>query len=160
MDQATFDSTIDDRYFEDYVPGSTYEYGALHVDEAQIVEFARAYDPQYVHTDPQAAADGPFGGLIASGWQTAGLMMRLYVDHYLSRVASLGAGGVEELRWPVPGRPGDTLTLRVSVIDGVPSRTRPDRGVVRTLAELINQHGDIAFRTVVPNILRRRPAHP
>jgi acyl dehydratase len=101
------------RYFEDYAPGTTYECGSVSIDEASIINFAQQYDPQPFHTDPVAAATGPFGGLIASGWHTAGLVMRLLVDNYLSAEASLGAPGLDELRWPRPVRPGDTLAVRM-----------------------------------------------
>ena len=90
------------RYFEDYVPGATYECGTVIIDEASIVNFAKEFDPQPFHVDPVAAAAGPFGGLIASGWQTAALTMRLLVENYLSAKASLGGAGVDEIRWPYP----------------------------------------------------------
>ncbi len=157
VDQAAFDATIDARYFEDYVPGSTYVYGETSADEAEIVEFAKRYDPQSFHTDPVAAEDGPFGGLIASGWHTAALMMRLLADHYISRNASLGSPGVDELRWLKPVRPGQVYRLRVTVLDAKPSRSKPDRGVVRTLAELIDVDDEPVFRTTALNLLSRRP---
>jgi len=94
------------RYFEDYALGTTYECGSVSIDAASIVNFGQEFDPQSFHTDPVAAADGPFGGLIASGWQTAALTMRLLVDNYLSAEASLGGAGVDEIRWPYPVRPG------------------------------------------------------
>src|SRR5579875_2833055 len=95
------------RYFEDYPEGAVFEYGSVTVDAAEIIEFARRFDPQPMHVDPEAAACGPFGGLIASGWHTAGLMMRLFVEHFLPRgAASLGAPAIDELRWPRPVRPG------------------------------------------------------
>jgi acyl dehydratase len=100
-----FPVPIDDRYFEDYIPGSVFEFGTVTVSEADIIDFGRRFDPQFFHTNPAAAARGPFGGLIASGWHTGSLAMRLFVDHYLSSVASLGSPGVNELRWTPPGRP-------------------------------------------------------
>ncbi|MER0483933.1 MaoC family dehydratase [Streptomyces sp. Edi2] len=147
---------IDQRYFEDYVPGSTYVFGTATVDERQIVEFAKEYDPQFFHVDPVAAADGPFGGLIASGWQTAALMMRLFARHYLSSVASLGGPGADELRWLRPVRPGDVLTLRVTVLEAKASSSKPDRGLVRSLAELLDPVGEPVFKATVLNFLRRR----
>ncbi len=96
------------RYFEDYVLGTTYECGAFSVDAASITNFGKEYDPQSFHVDPVAAAGGPFGGLIASGWHTAALTMRLLVDNYLSAEASLGGAGVDEIRWPLPVRPRST----------------------------------------------------
>src|SRR5277367_2890186 len=102
MGDSDFGVPIDDRYFEDYQPGSVFEYGSISLTEEEIVEYARRYDPQYIHTDRDAAGDGPFNGLIASGWQTAGVMMRLFVDHFLSSVASIASPGVDDLRWIRP----------------------------------------------------------
>jgi acyl dehydratase len=145
------------RWFEDYRPGAVYEYGHLSVTEAEILEFAGRFDPQPIHVDPAYAATGPYGGLIGSGWHSAGLAMRLLADHYLSRVASLGSPGVDELRWQVPLRPGDTVRLRTAIVDTRPSRSKPDRGIVITDVELINQRDGrpITFRAT--NLLLRRP---
>ena len=93
------------RYFEDYPPRTVIEGGAVVVTESDIVEFARRYDPQTMHTDPEAAAHGHFGGLIASGWHTAALMMRLFAAHFLSPASSLASPGIDELRWTKPVRP-------------------------------------------------------
>ncbi len=93
------------RYFEDYAIGTSYECGHVSVDEASIITFAKKFDPQPFHVDPVAAASGPFGGLIASGWQTACLVMRLLVENYLPAEASLGGAGADEIRWPYPVRP-------------------------------------------------------
>src|SRR5689334_21110760 len=134
---ADFAVPITDRYFEDYQPGAVYEYGYLTVTEAEILDFARRFDPQPMHIDRDRAEAGPFGGLIASGWHTAGLFMRLYADHYLTRVASLASPGIDELRWPAPLRPGDLLRIRAEVAGARPSRSKPDRGLVRTRCELI-----------------------
>lgn len=154
---SRFPVPIEERYFEDYLPGSVYEFGSdLTVNEKQIIDFATEYDPQSIHVDPAAAAEGPFGGIIASGWQTASLMMRLFADHYLSAVASLSSPGVDELRWLKPVRPGNSLRLRATVVEAKRSRSKPDRGVVRTLAELIDQDGDVVFRVTAMNILRSR----
>jgi acyl dehydratase len=147
---------IDDRYFEDYRPAAVYEYGYLTITEAEILEFARRFDPQPIHTDPGFAAAGPFGGLIASGWHTASMMMRLFADHYLSRVASLASPGIDELRWPAPVRPGDQLRLRTTIVEASPSRSKADRGLVRTRGELINQDDRIVLDLVAMNLLARR----
>jgi len=144
-------------YFEDYVPGDTHEFGTIKVTEAEIIEFAARYDPQPFHVDPAAAASGPFGGLIASGWHTASLMMRLLVENYLSPVASLGSPGVEELRWSKPVRPGDELRVRVTVLEARPSRSKPDRGLVRSGMEVLNQHGEVVCGVTALNFLLRRP---
>src|SRR3954468_15156896 len=121
-----------ERWFEDYEPGSVHEFGSIRVDEEEVLAFGRRFDPQVFHTDPEAAARTEYGGLIASGWHTAGLMMRLYSDHYLSKVASLGGPGIDELRWVRPVRPGDVLRLRAIVLDSRRSQSKPDRGLVRT----------------------------
>ena len=146
------------RYFEDYALGTTYECGSVSIDEASIINFAQQYDPQPFHTDPVAAATGPFGGLIASGWHTAGLVMRLLVDNYLSAEASLGAPGLDELRWPRPVRPGDTLQVRATVVEARKSQSKPDRGIVRTLVEAVNQDGKIVMSCIPTNFLLVRPA--
>jgi acyl dehydratase len=147
----------EDRYFEDYIPGAVIECGEIRVDEAEIIEFAQRFDPQEMHLDPVAAARGRFGGLIASGWHTAAMMMRLFADNFLSKVASLASPGIDELRWMQPVRPGDTLHIRVSVLEAVPSRSRSDRGLVRTLVEVLNQRDEVVMSLKPMNIIGRRP---
>jgi len=156
MNAPDFAVPVDQRYFEDYVPGAAYEYGSITLSEQEIVEFARRFDPQFIHTDPRTAADGPFGGLIASGWHTAAIMMRLFVDHYLSHVASMASPGIDELRWSRPVRPGDTLSIRVSVLEANRSRSKPDRGMVRSLVEVLNQNREVVMSLKAMNILRCR----
>jgi acyl dehydratase len=147
------------RYFEDYVPGLTVDCGSFSVNEAEVVAFAEKYDPQPFHVDPVAAKDGPFGGLIASGWHTTSLMMRQLVDHYVSPESSLGAAGVDEIRWPRPVRPGDTLHVRATVLEARRSASKPDRGIVKTLAELVNDDGDLVMKVTAINfILLRDPS--
>ena len=158
LSSTDFAVPIDDRYFEDYVPGAVYEYGYLTVTDGDIVRFAEQFDPQPIHTDRAFAEAGPFGGLIASGWHSAGLLMRLFADHYLSGVASLASPGVDELRWAAPLRPGDTVRLRATITQTRPSRSRPDRGMVHTTAELLNQDDQSPISFQAMNILRRR--HP
>jgi acyl dehydratase len=153
-----FAAPIDDRYFEDYTAGAVYEYGHVTVSEAEILEFARRFDPQPIHVDPEFAATGPFKGIIASGWHTGSIMMRLFADHFLSRVASLASPGLDELRWPAPVRPGDVLRLRVTILEARPSRSKPDRGIVRTRAELLNQDDRTVLSTLPTNLLHRRPS--
>ena len=145
------------RYFEDYVLGTTYECGSFSIDAASIVAFGKEFDPQAFHVDPAAAADGPFGGLIASGWHTAALSMRLLVDNYLSAEASLGGAGVDELRWPYPVRPGDTLRVRATVVESRRSLSKPDRGIIKTLAETTNSDGRTVMRCTAINLLRAQP---
>jgi acyl dehydratase len=153
---STFSVPIDDRYFEDYAEGSVFEYGPIAVEEAEIISFAKRYDPQTMHIDPVKAAQGPFRGLIASGWHTTGLMMRLFVEHFLSAVASLASPGVDQVRWLRPVRPGDQLKLRVSVLEVKPSRTKPDRGMVVSLLEGINQNGEVVSSLKAMNLLSKR----
>jgi acyl dehydratase len=146
------------RYFEDYAPGFTVDCGSVSIGEAEIIAFAKEYDPQPFHVDPVAAADGPFGGLIASGWHTSSLAMRQLVDHWISQESSLGSPGVEEMRWPSPVRPGDTLRVRATVLEARRSKSRPDRGIVRSLSEVTNQNGDTVLRLIATNfILARHP---
>ena len=157
LSEADFGVGLDDRYFEDYQPGAVYEYGYASVTEAEILAFARQFDPQPIHVDPAFAAAGPFGGLIASGWHTAGLMMRLLADNFLSKVASLASPGVDELRWATPLRPGDRLRLRTEIVEARVSRTKPDRGLVRTRAALLNDAGGQVLSLVAMNLIGRRP---
>jgi acyl dehydratase len=146
------------RYFEDYALDSTHECGSFSVDAAGIIFFAKEFDPQPFHIDPVAAADGPFGGLIASGWHTAALTMRLLVENYLSAEASLGGAGVDEIRWPYPVRPGDTLRVRATVVESRRSGSKPDRGIIKTLIETTNSDGRTVMRCTAINFLRVRPA--
>jgi acyl dehydratase len=143
-------------YLEDFVEGSVYEFGSITVSEAEIIAFARQFDPQAMHTDPAAAAEGSTGGLIASGWHTIALMMRMYADHFLP-VNGLPAPGVDEVRWLHPVRPGDTLRMRVTIQQVRLSRSKPDRGVIRLLSEVLNQNGAVVLTMRPINLVRRRP---
>jgi acyl dehydratase len=144
-------------YFEDFQPGQTLELGSRTVTEEEIVSFARQWDPQPFHVDPDAARESVFGGLIASGWHTGAMWMRLYVDSLLGDAASLGSPGVEGLRWLAPVRPGDTLTGRLEVLEATPSQRRADRGTIRIRAEMVNQDG-VTVMTMTPRgHFRRRP---
>jgi acyl dehydratase len=143
------------RYFEDYGQGVTFECGSVHLDEESMIAFAKEYDPQPFHTDP--GIDGPFGGLIASGWHTVSLVMRVLVDNFLSPESSLGGAGVDELRWPAPVRPGDTLYVRATVVYARRSESKPDRGVIRTLVEAVNEDGVTVMSLTPINFIRTRP---
>ncbi len=145
-----------ERYFEDYIPGAVFEYGEIRVDAGEIIEFARRFDPQDMHVDPEAAKRGRFGGLIASGWHTAAMMMRLFADNFLPKGASLASPGIDELRWLFPVRPRDVLRIRVTVLEATPSRSKPDRGMVRTLIEMLNQDGVVVMSLKPMNIIARR----
>jgi acyl dehydratase len=158
LDDAGFSTPRDARYFEDYAAGSVHEFGSTRVELNEVIAFARKFDPQTMHVDPGAAAAGPFQGIIASGWHTASMMMRLFVDHYLSSIASLASPGIDELRWMLPVRPGDTLRVRVRVLESRPSTSKPDRGLVRSSIEVLNQRGEVAMSAKAMNLLLRRPA--
>jgi acyl dehydratase len=146
-----------ERFFEDYEVGAIHDCGSIGLSEDEIIEFARRFDPQPMHTDPELARQGRFGGLIASGWHTAALAMRLYVDRYLPAQASLASPGVDELRWPNPVRPGDTLSVRVTILEATPSTRRDDRGMVRGRLEMTNQHGNLVLTAIMNSIIGRRP---
>jgi len=144
-------------YFDDYVLGSTYECGSVSIDQASIIAFAKEFDPQPFHVDPVAAAAGPYGGLIASGWHTAALVMRLLVENYLAAESSLGSAGLDELRWPHPVRPGDTLRVRATVVESRRSLSKPDRGIVKTVVEAASQDGTTVMRAAAINFMLVRP---
>ncbi len=145
-----------ERFFEDFEPGQVYELGSRTVTEADIIAFAREWDPQPFHTDPEAAAESVFGGLIASGWHTGAMWMRLYVDSLLGGPASQGSPGIEELRWLAPVRPGDTLHGRLTVLETRPSERRPGRGTVRIRGEMENQEGVTVLSLVSRGHFTRR----
>ena len=151
-------SPTPERYFEDYAPGAVFSGGPIAVSEADIIDFASKYDPQAMHTDPAAAAHGDFGGLIASGWHTASLMMRLFTMHFLSPASSVASPGLDELRWLKPVRPGDSLSLRVSVLEARRSRSRPGEGIVRGLVEVLNQRGEVMMSLKSISFIRCRPS--
>jgi acyl dehydratase len=152
MHNSTFTVPVEKRYFEDYVPGSVHEFGSEAVEQDEVITFARRFDPQVFHTDPELAKNTIYGGLISSGWHTAGLMMRLFADHYLSKAASLGSPGIDELRWKVPVRPGDELSIRVTVLDAKRSRSKPDRGIVHSFIEVINQNREVVMSMKAINL--------
>jgi len=144
-------------YLEDFHSGETIDLGSCTISGEEILEFARRYDPQPFHVDEEAARRSIYGGLIASGWHTAALSMRLLVDSMIGNAESLGSPGVDEIRWLKPVRPGDTLTGRVTVLEVVPSRSKSDRGHIRTRCELVNQRGETVMTIVSLGIYRRRP---
>ena len=147
---------VDQRHFEDFVPGAVAEFGPIEVAEAEVIAFALQYDPQPIHTDRAAAAEGPFNGLIASGWHTASLVMRLLVENYLARDASLASPGIDELRWLWPVRPGDKLRVRATIVEARRSQSKPDRGLVRTKIEALNQDDRVVMSMVAMNLFRCR----
>lgn len=143
-------------YWEDFTPGWTLEHGARSLSEADIVRFASEWDPQRYHTDPQAAKRTPFGGLIASGWQSCAVLMRLMCDAYLNESSCVGSPGIDEIRFLRPVRPGDSLRLRSTVIESSPSRSKPGRGSVLFRWELLNQDGEVALSMLGRQLYLRR----
>jgi acyl dehydratase len=148
---------MEKRYLEDFHPGQTIELGSCSVSREEMLEFARRYDPQPFHVDEEAAKQSIYGGLIASGWHTAAMFMRLLVDGIARNSASMGSPGIDEIRWLKPVRPGDTLTARVVILDVVPSRSKPDRGHVRGSYEVFNQKGEKVMTMIGRGIYGRRP---
>ena len=132
-------------FFEDFSVGRSWERDGPELTEASITGFAAQYDPQYFHMDATAAERSMFGGLIASGWQTVGITMRLICDAYLLRAASLGSPGIDQLRWLLPVRPGDRLRMKMTVVEARPSKSKPDRGSVLHLWEATNQNGELVL---------------
>jgi acyl dehydratase len=145
-------------YFEDFPPGDVRESPSRAVTHDEIIAFARQYDPQPFHLDDEAATRSIYGGLLASGWHTCALYMRLMWETFLKDTASLGSPGVDEIRWVKPVRPGDTLRVRFTVVEATPSRSKPDRGIVRSLSEVFNQHGEVVMTLRGLGLFGRRPA--
>jgi len=155
---AAFLSEVWMIYFEDFVVGERVELGTVEVSADEIIEFARRYDPQPFHLDPQRARESIYRGLIASGWHTCSMVMRLACDAYLLDSASLGSPGVEKIEWLKPVRPGDRLTAWRRALESRPSRSKPDRGSVYALLEAENQNGEIVMRMQTWGIFGRRPS--
>jgi acyl dehydratase len=145
------------RYWEDFAIGDSTDFGPVTVSEEEIVEFATRFDPQPFHVDAEAAAQTPFGGLIASGWHTTALFMGMFVRSVLLDSASLGSPGVEEIRWTAPVRPGDTLAGRTTITDMQPSAKNPKRGTVFTTNEVFNQEGALVLTLKARGFFARRP---
>jgi acyl dehydratase len=145
-------------YFEDFEVGSSIEVGSFSFSDEEIIDFARQFDPQPFHVDREAAAKSMYGGLIASGWHTCSMMMRLMYDNFLHDAASLGSPGVDELRWLKPVRAGDTLTVTFVVLEARPSSSKPDRGVVSSEWRAVNQRGELAVSVKGMGMFLRRPA--
>jgi len=145
------------RWFEDFAVGQVYEFGDVAVEAAEVLAFASRFDPQSFHVDAEAARQSPYGGLIASGWHTAALMMRMMVDDFIPRESSLGSPGVDELRWLQPVRPGDRLRVRLEVTAVRGSRSRPDRGVISQRVDVLNQRHEVVMRCLGMGMYRREP---
>jgi acyl dehydratase len=145
------------QYFEDYPVGRVFTGGSYAVTEAEILEFAGRFDPQSMHTDKEAAARGQFGGLIASGWHTGAMMMRMLTEAFVPP-GNLASPGLDELRWLLPVRPGDALSLRITVLDARRSRSKPDQGIVISLVEVLNQKGETVMSLKPVSLFRCRSA--
>ena len=156
MSKSSLTTSPDNRYFEDYVVGSVHEFGSIAVKEQEVLDFGRRFVPLAYHTDPELAKKSIYGGLIASGWHTAALMMRLYTDNYLSKVANLGSPGCDELKWERPVFPGDDLSIRVTVLETRRSESRPDRGIVRSFVEVLNQSREVVMSVKMVNFVSSR----
>ena len=148
---------MNDRYLEDIRVGDRFHSGQHTLTEAGIIEFARQFDPQPMHLDPEAAKGTIFGGLIASGWYTAAIVMKLRLESDERVAGGLIGLGVEQVRWPRPARPGDTLHLESEVLDVHPSRSHPDHGVVRMRETALNQRGEVVLTMVTSLWVPRRP---
>ncbi len=153
MRKSSFTTSPNHRYFEDYVPGTVHEFGWMNVEQDEVISFGKRFDPHVFHTDPEGATKTMYGGLIASGWHTSALMMRLYADNYLSHVASIGSPGVDQLKWMLPVRPGDRLAIRVTIKDANRSRSKPDRGIVHSFIEVLNQNDQIVMSMKAVNFV-------
>lgn len=142
-------------YYEDLEIGATDEFGEREVTKEEIIEFAERYDPQPFHTDEEAARESAFCGLVASGWHTAAVCMRLFVDGFLSDVASAGGSGVDELRWHSPVRPGDVLSLRAEITEKRPAEN-PRVGHVHAKLTGSNQHDETVISWTLLGLIGRR----
>ena len=143
-------------HLEDFQPGQTFDLGSIEVSHEQVVDFAKQFDPQPFHIDIDAGGQSIFGGLIASGWHTCSLMMRLVVDNLFSRTATLGSPGVNQIRWILPVRPGDTLTASTRVLAVTSSVSKPDRGTVEFHYEVRNQSDQQVLAMQGISMFRRR----
>jgi acyl dehydratase len=144
-----------ERHFEDYPVGAIFDLGSFVLSEDDMVDFATRYDPQSMHVDRDWAAQGPFGGLIASGWHTVAALMRLIVENFLPH-NGLASPGVNELRWLLPVRPGETLRAQVTITEARRSRSRPDRGLITSFVEVLNQADDPVLTMRPMNFIRCR----
>jgi len=145
-------------YLEDFAVGDRREFGRYPVTSEEVIDFGRKYDPQPFHIDPEAAAETHFGGLIASGWHTCGMFMKMLADDMVAQGGgSLGSPGVDEIRWLKPVRPGDELSVRSEVVEVRPSKSKPDRGIVRSSYEIFTQDGAAVMTLTSVAMMNRRP---
>ena len=148
---------MDTRFLDDLTPGQRFTSPGLTLAEAEIIDFAWRYDPQPFHLDANAAADSPYGGLIASGFQSLAICFRLFIQSGILAESSMGSPGIDELRWLAPVRPGDTLHSEIEVLEVRPSNSKPDRGIARLKYQAVNQRGEAVLSFIVMHLLRRKP---
>ena len=146
------------RYFEDFSPGDVFEFGSYTVTEEEIIRFAEQFDPQSFHLDREAAKNSLFGGIVASGMHTLSILMRLTVDGFLCDTNGLGSPGIDEARWLIPVRPDDILSVRMTVLEVIPSKSRPERGVLKLSTDVLNQDGGVVAVQKGMVMVGRRPA--
>ncbi|MGY4253879.1 acyl dehydratase [Bradyrhizobium sp. USDA 4516] len=144
--------------YESFRVGQVIELGWISVSERDIADFASQFDPQSFHTDEERARHSPYKGIITSGWHTAGLFMRLYVDRILNRASCLGSPGVDDLRWIAPVRAGQRLRGVLTVERLEPSKSRPDRGTLYPRCELFDEDKALVFSMVLKTLLKRSPS--
>lgn len=144
------------RFLDDLIVGDRFISGGLTLTEAEIIDFAFRYDPQPFHLDAVAAAESPYGGLIASGFQSLALCFRLFIQSGVLAGSSMGSPGIDELRWLAPVRPGDTLHSELEVLEVRPSSSKPDRGIARLQYKALNQRGEAVLSFIVAHLLKRR----
>ncbi|MBU1364790.1 MAG: MaoC family dehydratase [Gammaproteobacteria bacterium] len=149
---------MDTRFLDDLTPGQRFTSPGLTLTEAEIIDFAWRYDPQPFHLDANAAAGSPYGGLIASGFQSLAICFRLFIQSGILAESSMGSPGIDELRWLAPVRPGDTLHSEIEVLEVRPSNSKPDRGIARLKYQAVNQRGEAVLSFIVMHLLRRKPA--
>ena len=148
---------MDTRFLDDLAPGQRFTSPGLTLTEAEIIDFAWRYDPQPFHLDANAAAGSPYGGLIASGFQSLAICFRLFIQSGILAESSMGSPGIDELRWLAPVRPGDTLHSEIEVLEVRPSTSKPDRGIARLKYQAVNQRGEAVLSFIVMHLLRRKP---
>ncbi len=144
-------------YWEDFQAGSVREFGAKRIDRDEVIRFATEFDPQPFHLTDEAARQTPFGGLVASGWHTCAMVMRMMCDDYLLRAASLGSPGLESLKWRKPVRPGDVIRVRMTMLEVRPMESKPQIGLVRCRWDVLNQDDDVVLEMEGWGMFRRRP---
>jgi len=147
---------VQDLYFDDFEPGQTFESMGATLSESQILDFALLYDPQPFHLDREAAAAGPFNGLIASGFHTLSLAFRLFYQEKVINACSMGSPGLDQIRWLRPVRPDDTIKVKATVREKTPSRSKPDRGTLIMDYEVVNQHREAVMTFTAIHIFARR----